>query len=53
VLLLGTGGVPLFPVQFAKLHGAHVILISSSDEKLTVASRLGADETINYKAQTE
>jgi NADPH:quinone reductase-like Zn-dependent oxidoreductase len=48
VLLLGTGGVSLFALQFAKLHGARVILISSSDEKLTIARKLGADETINY-----
>jgi len=53
VLLLGTGGVSLFALQFAKLHGARVILTSSSDEKLAVARQLGADETINYKAQPE
>jgi NADPH:quinone reductase-like Zn-dependent oxidoreductase len=48
VLLLGTGGVSLFALQFAKLHGARVILTSSSDEKLAIARKLGADETINY-----
>jgi len=53
VLLLGTGGVSLFALQFAKLHGARVIVISSSDQKLAVARGLGADETINYKAQAE
>jgi NADPH:quinone reductase-like Zn-dependent oxidoreductase len=49
VLLLGTGGVSIFGLQFAKLHGARVIITSSSDEKLARAKTLGADETINYK----
>jgi len=53
VLLLGTGGVSLFALQFAKLQGARVILASSSDDKLAIARRLGADETINYRAQPE
>jgi NADPH:quinone reductase-like Zn-dependent oxidoreductase len=49
VLLLGTGGVSLFALQFAKLHGARVILTSSSDEKLARAKSLGADNVINYR----
>ena len=49
VLILGTGGVSIFALQFAKLHGARVILTSSSDEKLAKAREMGADETINYK----
>jgi len=49
VLLLGTGGVSLFALQFAKLHGARVVITSSSDEKLERARALGADETINYR----
>jgi len=53
VVLLGTGGVSLFALQFAKLHGARVILTSSSDEKLEIARRLGADETVNYKIRPE
>lgn len=48
VLTLGTGGVSLFALQFAKLHGARVIITSSSDEKLARARALGADEPINY-----
>ena len=50
VLVLGTGGVSLFTVQFAKAMGCRVIITSSSDEKLAQARELGADETINYKA---
>lgn len=53
VLLLGTGGVSLFALQIAKLHGARVIITSSSDEKLARARTLGADETINYKADPD
>lgn len=49
VLLLGTGGVSLFGLQFARLHGARTILTSSSDEKLHRAQQLGADEIINYR----
>lgn len=50
VLLLGTGGVSLLALQMAKLHGARTIITSSSEEKLETAKRLGADETINYRA---
>ncbi len=49
VLLLGTGGVSIFSLQFAKIHGAEVIITSSSDEKLQRAKELGADKIINYK----
>lgn len=48
LLLLGTGGVSIFALQFAKIYGARVIITSSSDEKLAQAKQLGADETINY-----
>ncbi len=49
VVLLGTGGVSLFGLQFARMHGARTIITSSSDEKLNRARALGADETINYR----
>lgn len=49
VLLQGTGGVSLFALQFAKLAGARVVIISSSDEKLARAKKMGADQLINYK----
>lgn len=51
VLTLGTGGVSLFALQFAKLAGARVIATSSSEEKLEKLKRLGADDVINYKAE--
>ncbi|NQW09904.1 MAG: NAD(P)-dependent alcohol dehydrogenase [Alphaproteobacteria bacterium] len=50
VLLLGTGGVSIFALQFAMAMGARVILTSSSDEKLARARTMGAAETINYRA---
>ncbi|CCQ95030.1 Zinc-type alcohol dehydrogenase-like protein C1773.06c [[Clostridium] ultunense Esp] len=49
VVVQGTGGVSLFAMQFAKLHGASVIITSSSDEKLERAMQLGADYGINYR----
>lgn len=50
VLMLGTGGVSVFALQFAKVAGAETIITSSSDEKLERAKELGADHTINYKS---
>lgn len=49
VLTLGTGGVSIFALQLAKMHGARVCITSSSDEKLEKAKQLGADVTINYR----
>jgi len=49
VLVLGTGGVSIFALQFAKAAGARVIATSSSGEKLERLRALGADETINYR----
>jgi NADPH:quinone reductase-like Zn-dependent oxidoreductase len=49
VLLLGTGGVSIFALQFAVMHGARVIITSSSDEKLARAKKMGAWQTINYR----
>src|SRR5262245_15801813 len=53
VLVQGTGGVSIFALQFAKMHGARVIATSSSDAKLKRARDLGASETINYKTTPE
>ncbi len=49
VLTLGTGGVSIFALQIAKMHGARVAITSSSNEKLALARSLGADITVNYK----
>jgi NADPH:quinone reductase-like Zn-dependent oxidoreductase len=48
VLALGTGGVSIFALQFARMAGCRVIITSSSDAKLDRARELGANETINY-----
>ncbi len=53
VLLQGTGGVSLFALQFAKMHGAKVIITSSSDAKLEKAGALGADHMINYRSEPD
>jgi NADPH:quinone reductase-like Zn-dependent oxidoreductase len=48
VLIQGTGGVSIFALQFAKMAGARVIGISSSNEKLERARTLGLDAGLNY-----
>ncbi len=53
VLVLGTGGVSMFALQFAKAMGAIVIVTSSSHGKLERVRALGADHTINYKTDPE
>ena len=53
ILVMGTGGVSMFALQFSKMMGARVIITSKSDEKLERARSLGADETINYHENPE
>lgn len=53
VLVQGTGGVSVFALQFARMHGARVIATSSSDEKLESIRALGASDGINYKANPD
>jgi NADPH:quinone reductase-like Zn-dependent oxidoreductase len=49
VLVMAAGsGVGVAAIQIAKLHGAHVIAGSTSDDKLARARELGADEAIRY-----
>ncbi|MCG5076682.1 zinc-dependent alcohol dehydrogenase family protein [Paraburkholderia tagetis] len=49
VLVLGTGGVSIFSLQFAKACGARVIATSSSAGKCARLRDLGADHVINYR----
>ena len=52
VLIWGIGGgVSLAALRIAKLHGARVIVTSSSDAKLDTARQLGADVTLNHTTQ--
>ena len=53
VLVLGTGGVSIFALQFARMLGARVIATSSSDHKLERARALGASDVINYRSTPE
>jgi NADPH:quinone reductase-like Zn-dependent oxidoreductase len=53
VLVLGTGGVSIFALQFAVAAGARVIATSSSDAKLQRARALGAADGINYTQTPE
>jgi NADPH:quinone reductase-like Zn-dependent oxidoreductase len=53
VLVLGTGGVSVFALQFARMHGARVIATSSSDDKISRLRDLGADATVNYRSTPE
>jgi NADPH:quinone reductase-like Zn-dependent oxidoreductase len=53
VLTLGTGGVSLFALQFARLAGARVLITSGHDAKLERARKLGAAEGVNYKTTPE
>lgn len=53
VLMQGTGGVSIFALQFAKLKGARVLGISSSDAKLERACSLGLDEALDYGETSE
>lgn len=49
ILLLGTGGVSCFALQFSKLAGYKIIHTSGSNAKLEKIKALGAHFTINYK----
>ena len=53
VLVLGTGGVSMLALQFARAAGARVIATSSHDDKLDRAQKLGADGLVNYKKTPE
>jgi NADPH:quinone reductase len=51
VAVLGAaGGAGLAAVEIAKLMGARVIAVASSEEKLAVCREHGADELLNYRA---
>jgi NADPH:quinone reductase-like Zn-dependent oxidoreductase len=53
VVILGTGGVSIFALQFAKIMGARVLGTSSSDAKLERAKALGLDAGVNYREHPE
>lgn len=53
VLVQGSGGVSLFALQFARMHGARVIATTGSAAKVERLRELGASHVINYKATPE
>ena len=53
VLTLGTGGVSIFTLQIAKALGARTAITSSSDTKLAIAQKMGADAIINYRTSDD
>lgn len=53
VLVIGTGGVSLFALQFAKMMGCSVIGVTSEDGKAENLRSLGADHVVNYTKTPE
>jgi len=53
VVTIGTGGVSVFAMQWAKMLGARVIVTSSDDAKLKRMLDLGADDVVNYRTNPE
>ncbi len=47
VLVMGTGGVALFALQFAKMAGARVIATTTSPSKMDLLRELGADAVVD------
>jgi NADPH:quinone reductase-like Zn-dependent oxidoreductase len=48
ILMLGSGGVSVFALQFARILGARVIATTSTADKAERLTALGASEVINY-----
>jgi propanol-preferring alcohol dehydrogenase len=51
VAIFGIGGLGHLAVQYAKIAGATVVAVDLVDEKLELAKKLGADYTVNGKAE--
>lgn len=52
LLVLGAaGGVGMAAIELGKVMGAKVIAAASTDEKLELCKKLGADEVINYSTE--
>ena len=50
VIHAGAGGVGTIAIQLAKMWGARVIAVTSTDEKSALAKSLGADVTVDAKS---
>lgn len=53
VLTIGTGGVALFALQFAKLLGARVVALTSGAAKARRLRSLGADDVVDRQAHPQ
>ena len=53
VLTLGSGGVSVFALQFARILGARVIATTSSPEKAERLKALGASDVVNYRETSD
>ena len=51
--VVGLGGLGHMGVKLAKAFGAHVVVFTTSANKVQDALRLGADEVVNSKNETE
>src|SRR6266496_5349736 len=51
VAIFGIGGLGHLAMQYAKIAGATVVAVDLVDEKLELAKKLGADYTVNGKAE--
>ncbi|HEY5997378.1 MAG TPA: NAD(P)-dependent alcohol dehydrogenase [Candidatus Deferrimicrobiaceae bacterium] len=53
VLTMGSGGVSVFALQFAKAAGARVIATTGSEGKVERLLALGASDVVDYKREPE
>jgi NADPH:quinone reductase-like Zn-dependent oxidoreductase len=53
VVVMGTGGVSIFALQFALMCGARAIATTGSDSKVERLKSLGAGAVINYKTNPD
>jgi propanol-preferring alcohol dehydrogenase len=51
IAIFGIGGLGHLALQYAKIAGATVVAVDLVDEKLDLAKKLGADYTVNAKAE--
>jgi NADPH:quinone reductase-like Zn-dependent oxidoreductase len=53
VLIIGTGGVALFALQFAQLHGANTIVVTSDRRKIEKVQALGGGTVLDSNQDHE
>jgi len=53
VLVLGTGGVAIWALQFARMAGCRVIATTSQEAKVGRLKALGAQDVVNYRTHEE